>query len=85
MNCEFCVKRDICTRDVPKPCRYRYTEEERIADQASDQYGAILNGMYLPKTYQNKKEETQMKATSVQTIENVKEMHFTIEKSGVVC
>ena len=82
-DCEFCVKRDICTRDVPKPCRYRYTEEERIADQASDQYGAILNGMYLHKTYQKKKEETQMKATSVQSIENVKEMHFTIERSCV--
>lgn len=28
-------------------------------------------------------EEMKMKATSVQSIENVKEMHFTIEKSGV--
>ena len=82
-DCEFCVKRDICTRDVPKPCRYRYTEEERRADQASDIYGAILAGMYLPKTYLNKKEETQMNATSVQSIENVKEMHFTIERSCI--
>lgn len=72
-DCYFCVKRDICTKDVPKPCRYNYTEDQRKADQASDQYGAILNGMYLPKTYQ-KKEDDEMKATSVQNIENVKDI-----------
>lgn len=75
-DCEFCVKRDICTRDVPKPCRYRYTEEERIADQASDFYGCIFTGMYLPKTYQ-KKEENEMKPTSVWTIENIDDISIT--------
>ena len=79
-DCYFCVKRDICTRDVPKPCRYSYTEDQRKADQASDIYGAILAGMYLPKTYLKKKEETKMNATSVQVINNVKDMRVTIER-----
>ena len=76
-DCEFCIKRDICTRNVPKPCRYRYTEEERIADQASDIYGYILAGMYLPKTYQKKKEENEMEPTSVWEIENIDEISIT--------
>lgn len=78
-DCEFCIKRDICTRDVPKPCNYRYTEEEYRADQASDRFGAILNGTYLHKTYRKKKEDNEMKATSVQKIENVKDISFKIE------
>lgn len=78
-DCYFCIKRNICTKDVPKPCKYRYTEDERKADQASDIYGYILAGMYLPKTY--KKEETRMKATSVQKIENVNNICFSIENN----
>ena len=78
VDCEFCIKRNICTRDVPKPCKYRYTEEERIADQATDRVGVILNATYLPRTY-HKKEEDKMKATSVQTIKNVKDISFSIE------
>lgn len=56
-DCYFCIKRDICTRDVPKPCTYRYTEECRIADQAADRFGAILHGTYLPNEYKKKKED----------------------------
>lgn len=81
-DCEFCVKRDICTRDVPKPCKYKYTEEERIADQMST--NGVLPGMYLPKTYKKEtwqKEDNKMNATSVQVINNVKDMNVTIEKS----
>ena len=79
-DCEFCVKRDICTRDVPKPCKYKYTEEERIADQMSTK--GVLPGTYLPKTYKKEtwqKEEMQMKATSTQEIKNVKDISFTVE------
>lgn len=81
-DCYFCIKRDICTKDVPKPCRYSYTEDQRKADQASDIYGYILAGMYLPKTYQKKKEE-EMKATSVQNIKNVKDISITIENDPI--
>lgn len=81
-DCYFCIKRDICTRDVPKPCKYRYTEEERIADQASDRFGAILHNTYLHPTFRKKKEDNEMKATSVQVINNVKDMNLTIEKSA---
>ena len=77
-DCEYCIKRNICTRDVPKPCKYRYTEEERIADQASDRFGAILSGTFLPGIY-HKKEEDEMKTTSVQTIKNVNYINFSIE------
>lgn len=79
-DCEFCIKRYICTKDVPKPCKYRYTEEERIADQASDNYGAILNGTYLHKTFRKKEEDNEMKATSVQNIKNVKGVSFSFER-----
>lgn len=82
-DCYFCIKRNICTKDVPKPCKYRYTEEERIADQASDNYGAILNGTYLHKTYRKKEEDNEMKATSVQNIKNVKDISVTVENYPV--
>ncbi len=78
-DCEFCIKRDICTRDVPKPCRYKYTEEERIADQAADRVGVILNATYLPSTYHKKEDNEMKKATSVQNIKNVKDISFEIE------
>jgi len=80
-DCEFCVKRNICTRDVPKPCRYRYTEDERKADQASDQCGVILSAMYLPKTYQ--KEDKKMEPTSVWKIENVDNICITQDVDGM--
>ncbi len=80
-DCEFCMKRDICTRDVPKPCNYRYTEEEHIADQMSTK--GVLPDMYLPKTYRKKKEDKEMKATSTQTIKNVKDISVTIENYPV--
>ena len=76
-DCEFCVKRDICTRDVPKPCKYRYTEEERIADQASDMFGNILHKTYLHPTFRKKKEDNKMKATSKQEIKNVMDISFS--------
>lgn len=77
-DCEFCVKKDICTRDVPKPCRYSYTEDQRKADQASDIYGAILAGMYLPKTYL-KKEETKMNATSTEEFKDIIAIDFELQ------
>lgn len=43
----------------------------------------IYIGPVKVKTLKERLEEMKMKATSVQTIENVKEMHFTIEKSCV--
>lgn len=48
-------------------------------------YGIIINTEItdIVRSHIKRLEETKMKATSVQTIENVKEMHFTIEKSGV--
>ena len=76
-DCYFCIKRGICTKDVPKPCKYRYTEEERIADQASDQYGAILNDTYLPKTY--RKETNEMKATSTETFHDIIAIDFELQ------
>ncbi len=81
-DCEFCIKRDICTRDVPKPCKYRYTEEERIADQAADRVGVILNATYLPKTYEKKtyeQEEQKMKATSTETFHDVIAIDFELQ------
>ncbi len=54
-DCYFCIKRDICTKDVPNPCKYRYTEDERRADQASDMFGAILHKTYLHPTFRKKK------------------------------
>jgi len=76
-DCKYCVKRNICTRDVPKPCRYRYTEDERKADQASDQCGVILSAMYLPKTYQ--KEEDKMNATSTETFHDIIAIDFELQ------
>ena len=77
-DCEFCRKRNICTRDVPKPCKYKYTEEERIADQASDKFGAILHNTYLPSTY-HKKEETTMESTSTDNFHDVIAIDFELQ------
>ena len=78
-DCEFCVKRDICTRDVPKPCTYRYTEEERIADQASDMFGNILHKTYLHPTFRKKKEETKMNATSTEVLKDIIAIDFELQ------
>lgn len=77
-DCEDCIKNRICTRDVPKPCKYRYTDKEHTADRASDRYGAVLSGTFLPKTY--KKEDNEMKkATITQKIKNVKDIILSID------
>lgn len=78
-DCYFCIKRDICTKDVPKPCKYRYTEDERRADQASDMFGAILHKTYLHPTFRKKKEDNEMNSTSTQVIKNVKDISVTVE------
>lgn len=77
-DCEFCVKRNICTMDVPKPCKYRYTEDDSMSDIVSySRVGVNFSTTYLPKTYQKKKEDNEMKATSVQKIENVKDIRVS--------
>lgn len=57
----------------------RSTLRDRIIEKVSDGAGVILSATYLPKTYQ--KEEQKMNATSVQVINNVKDMNVTFEKS----
>lgn len=66
------------------------TDEEYLRNRLdrlnqNSHYGIMIDTEItdIVRNHIKRLEETKMKATSVQSIENVKEMHLTIEKSGV--
>lgn len=66
------------------------TDEEYLRNRLdrlnqNSHYGIMIDTEItdIVRSHIKRLEEMKMKATSVQMIENVKEMHFTIEKSGV--